>query len=117
MYDYDPGMAQQQRQQMQMLFAGITNIRADAASTPEQKRERIQRLADGIVSQTSNKAIQAVDDFAWPAVVTESVRVLDEVMHDRVRQADLPALPRQARQPLQPHAVEGPTHRRLRHRQ
>jgi cyclic-di-AMP phosphodiesterase PgpH len=91
-YDYDPGIAQQQKQQMQILFTGIGNIRADTVSTPEQKRDRIQRLADGIVTLSTNKAIQAVDDFSWPTVVTESTRVLDEVMRDRVRQTDVPTI-------------------------
>jgi len=91
-YDYDPGVAQQQRAQAQVLFNGIANIRADFTITPEQKQDRIQRLAEGIVTTTTTKAILAINDFSWPSVVTESMRVLDEVMRDRVRQSELSSI-------------------------
>ena len=40
-----------------MLFNGIANIRADSTITADQKRDRIQRLADGIVSPATTKVI------------------------------------------------------------
>ncbi len=91
-YDYDPGVAQQQRAQAQILFSGIANIRADTTITTDLKRDRIQRLGEGIVTTTTTRLILAVDDLTWPQVVTECTRVLDEVMNNRVRQLDLTSI-------------------------
>jgi hypothetical protein len=88
-FDYDPGVAQQQRAQAQVLFNGIANIRVDTSTTLEQKNDRIQRLADGIVTAPTSRLILTIDDASWPAIVAECGRVLDEVMRDRVRQGDL----------------------------
>lgn len=88
-YDYDPGVAQQQRAQATVLFNGIANIRADTTITTDQKKDRIQRLADGIVTAATTRAILTISDYTWPLVAAESSRVLDEVMRDRVRQTDI----------------------------
>lgn len=91
-YDYDPGLAQQQRAQAQVLLNGVTNIRADVTATADQERERIQRLSEGIVSSATGRAIAALDDLSWSGIVTETSRVLDEVMRDRVRQTELASI-------------------------
>lgn len=88
-YDYDPGVAQQQRMQATVLFNGVSNIRADPATAADQKRDRVSRLAEGIVLPTTARSIMTIDDAAWTPVAAESMRVLDEVMRDRIRQADL----------------------------
>lgn len=88
-YDYDPGVAQQQRAQAQTLFNGISIILSDSTTTEEQKRDRIQRLADSIVSAATIKLLGQVDASLWPPIISESTRVLDEVMRDRLRQSDL----------------------------
>lgn len=88
-YDYDPGVAQQQRAQAQQLFNGISIIISDSTTSDDQKRDRIQRLADGIVSAATIKLVAQVDASLWPPIISEGTRVLDEVMRDRLRQSDL----------------------------
>ena len=100
-YDYDPGVAQQQRAQAQVLFNGVSNIRADTSS-----RRRGYATAFSAWPRASSRRLRAKllldQHHSWPRVITESARVLDEVMRDRVRQSDLLAIKTQATQPLQP---------------
>jgi putative nucleotidyltransferase with HDIG domain len=91
-YDYDPGLAQRQHSLAASFFNGVSIIRGDSAATAQQKAERIQRLAEGTVTTATVSLILAVPDSEWPLVASEAIRVLDDIMRERIRAGDLPKI-------------------------
>jgi len=88
-YEYDPALAQQQRDKAASACQAIAAIRYDFQATPEQKRDRLAHLADVRLSDKAISETLSISDTALQAVCSEAVRVVEEVMRDRIRPSDL----------------------------
>ncbi len=84
-YDYDPGLAQQQKSKAANTCQYITGVRSDFLSTPEQKKDRLTRLTDLRLSEKAISETLSISDSVWQTVCAEAVRVVEEVMRDRLR--------------------------------
>ena len=87
-YDYDPSLAQQQKAKATAACQSIATIRYDFQSTADQKRDRLSKLADLRLTDKAISETLAVTDSTLQAVCSEGVRVVEEVMRDRLRPAD-----------------------------
>jgi cyclic-di-AMP phosphodiesterase PgpH len=91
-YDYDPSLAQQQKTLAAAACQAITVIRFDFQSTVDQKRERLEKLADLRLSDKAISETLASTDPVLQTVCSESVRVVEEVMRERLRPAGIAAV-------------------------
>lgn len=91
-YDYDPSLAQQQKAKATAACQAITTIRYDFQSTADQKRDRLTKLADLRLTDRTISETLAVTDPTLQAVCSEAVRVVEEVMRDRLRPAGIAAV-------------------------
>ncbi|MDP3047695.1 MAG: HDIG domain-containing protein [Chloroflexota bacterium] len=91
-YDYDPSLAQQQKAKATTACQAITTIRYDFQSTADQKRDRLTKLADLRLTDRTISETLAVTDPTLQAVCSEAVRVVEEVMRDRLRPAGIAAV-------------------------
>jgi putative nucleotidyltransferase with HDIG domain len=87
-YDYNPGLAFQQKTRATYVGNYITFVRDDSNVTLERKIDDIQRIPELTTSPVITAAFQ-LDSRAWQEVVTETVRVVDEVMRERIRKTNL----------------------------
>lgn len=88
-YDYDPGLGQQQKAKAASACQALTAIRYDFQSSAEQKAQRLAQLPDVILSQKAISESLSVPDTTLAAVCSEVVNVVEESMRNRVRQADV----------------------------
>lgn len=88
-YDYDPGLGQQQRARAASACQAVTTIRYDFQATAAQKSQRLGQLPDLTLSDKAISEALTVPDTTLTSVCSEVVRVVEEAMRDRVRQADV----------------------------
>lgn len=91
-YDYDPSLAQQQKALASAACQAITAIHYDFVTTPAQKRDRLAKLPDLLLSDRAISETLAINDLTLQAVCSESVRVVEDLMRDRLRPAGLTAI-------------------------
>lgn len=84
-YDYDPGLAQNQKLKVVSLCQYITDVRSESVSTLVQKRDRLAGLTEPSLSEKSIDEILSLPDAALQAVCTEAARVVEDVLRDRLR--------------------------------
>lgn len=90
---YSPPDAELVRRQL-TLAGGITDylsaVRADAYLTPEGRKDAIERaLSDLNLAPAAINAILNVDNDTWTAVVTDVNTVLEQLMRNEIREADV----------------------------
>jgi len=89
---YDPPDARIARQQLKRaraVLAYIDAVRQDGYATTEQRVEWIEAVEDLRLSQGMAEKILGLSEEEWQAVVTETLRLLDQVMREEIREADL----------------------------
>ena len=91
-YDYDPRLVQQQKTLAAAACQAITDIHQDFQSTDDQKRDRLVKLADLRLTDKAISETLASTDPVLQSVCSESVRVVEEVMRDRLRPAGMAAI-------------------------
>lgn len=84
-YDYDPGLAQNQKLKAINLCQYIADVRNELVSTPAQKRDRLARLTEPSLSEKAIEEILSLPDVALQAVCAETARVVEDVLRDRLR--------------------------------
>jgi len=87
-YDYNPGLAFEQKTRATYVCNYITFVRNDSNVLLERKIDDIQRIAELATSPVITTVFQ-LDNRAWQEVVTETVRVVDEVMRAHIRTTNL----------------------------
>lgn len=85
----DAGVARQQLERLRAALAYISNVRADAHATSQQKISDLAALQDLDLGQERSVQILALSDSRWQAVQQEAIRVLEEVMRGTIRPESL----------------------------
>lgn len=86
-YEYDAGLAQQQKAKAAAACQTISAIRYDFQSTTDQKRDRLSQISDIRLTERAVSETLSISDSLLQAVCSESVRVVEEVMRERLRPA------------------------------
>ena len=86
--DFDSNLLRQLRGRAADLLRSISAIRADASVPYEQRRQQIVRLEPGLSPASVDAALQVNDD-EWLAVNGETLRLLDEIVRDRIPAEEL----------------------------
>lgn len=88
-YEYDAALVQQQKAKALAVCNSISLLRNDISLSLDQKRDRLQRLPDLSLSSLSASEILFINEPAWREVITDTARVLDEIMRDKIRPSQL----------------------------
>jgi putative nucleotidyltransferase with HDIG domain len=86
--DFDSNLLRQLRGRAADLLRSISAIRADASVPYEQRRQQIVRLEPGLSPASVDAALQVNDD-EWLAINGETLRLLDEIVRDRIPAEEL----------------------------
>jgi len=85
-YEYDPGLGVQQRIRAYNVLNYITRVvRDDPLASSQTKRDRLLGVSDLTLTPASVTATLTLNDMDWQEVFTETIRVLEEVMRERIR--------------------------------
>ena len=97
-YVLNTNLADQQRQRAVEVLRGIGDIRRSSNSI-EAKRDAINRLSDLVLPPATIDSILAIDDGEWLAVTSDTLRIIERVMRNRITEqqvedvrASIPAL-------------------------
>ena len=87
----DPGVARRQRDLSERILNYIDNVRADSFASLEQQVADIQAITSLQLDQAAEtiEAILQLPDDSWTLVRNEISLVLERVMSDEIRAADL----------------------------
>jgi cyclic-di-AMP phosphodiesterase PgpH len=85
----NPDVARRQSQFARQILDFIDNVRRDPFSSPEQKLSDLGMITALTLDETTLQHILEVDDSTWQAVDEQVVTVLERVMRDEIRQADM----------------------------
>ena len=85
----DPAIARQQLEELRTVLAYISNVRADAYATVEQKLTDLAALENVTLDRDTSQAILALSDTRWQVVSQESIVVLEQVMRGTIRENQL----------------------------
>ncbi len=85
----DPATARKQIDHLNVVLQAISAVRADTASTPDQKQSALSSQADLGLQPESIPVLLSVSDARWSAIQQESLRVLEQVMRTPVRADNL----------------------------
>lgn len=85
----DPNVARQQIQLLRQIIEFIDNVRQDPFGTPEQKNRDINSITALTLDETTVQTILNMNDATWDSVSDEAVTVLERVMRESIREADL----------------------------
>ena len=87
----DPGVARRQRDLSENILNYIDNVRADSFASLEQQIADIRAITSLQLDNNENtiEAILQLPDESWTQVRTEITLVLERVMSDEIRAADL----------------------------
>ncbi len=95
----DPSIARRQLERLRATLAYITNVRADAYATLDQKLADLAALEDIHLDQDTAQKILTVNESRWQAIQQEAIAVLEQVMRSTIREdqlekvkSDIPAL-------------------------
>ncbi len=82
----DPGIARRQMESLRSALNFITNVRADAYASTEQKLADLAALEQINLDQDVAQAILALSDQRWQAIYQEAIGVLEQVMRGTIRE-------------------------------
>ena len=82
----DTNIARKQIELLRTDLAYITTVRQDVYATTEQKLSDIAALADVRISQEIVQTILTLEDNQWQSVQQETLRVLEQVMRNAIRE-------------------------------
>ena len=82
----DPGIARRQMESLRSALTFITNVRADAYASTEQKLADLAALEQINLDQDAAQAILALSDQRWQAIYQEAIGVLEQVMRGTIRE-------------------------------
>ncbi len=95
----DTSIARRQLERLRAALDFITNVRADAYATTDQKLVDLSALQDLSLSTDTEQKILALSDVRWLGLSQEAIAVLEQVMRSMIRadrltsvQGSLPAL-------------------------
>ncbi|MBZ0292565.1 MAG: HDIG domain-containing protein [Anaerolineae bacterium] len=88
----DPGVARQQTQLARQILDFIRNVRRDPFGTTEQKINDIQQISALSLDEDVIRGILELSPEAWQAVDDQIALVLERVMRESIREADLTAI-------------------------
>ena len=85
----DPNVARQQRELTEKILEFIENVRSDPYASLEQQISDINQITSLILDEDINVAILQLPEDSWLLVRNEIITVLERVMRDSIRDADL----------------------------
>lgn len=85
----DPTVARQQITLLQQILDFVDNVRRDPFATQQQKTADMTTITALRLEPTIIEAILQMDDDTWRAVTAEAVNVLERMMRESIRDADL----------------------------
>ncbi|MEW6231613.1 MAG: HDIG domain-containing metalloprotein [Chloroflexota bacterium] len=88
-YEYDAALVQQQKASALAVCNSISLLRNDLSLSLDQKRDRLQKLPGLSLSSLSASEILFINEATWREVITDTARVLDEIMRDKIRPSQL----------------------------
>ena len=90
-YPPDPGVARQQRELTETILDYIDNVRGDSYATLERQIADIKAITSLQLNENEDAivAILQLPDDSWGQVRSEIISVLERVMREEIRAADL----------------------------
>ncbi|MFQ3567174.1 MAG: HDIG domain-containing metalloprotein [Aggregatilineales bacterium] len=88
----DPNVSRQQTQLLQQIVEFIDNVRGDRFASLEQKAADINQINALTLEPEIITTILTLDEETWRAVTGESFNVLERVMRESIREADMPLI-------------------------
>jgi cyclic-di-AMP phosphodiesterase PgpH len=85
----DPAVSRQQLQLLRQILDYIENVRADPYGTTPQKIIDLDAITALTLDEAIIRAILELDEESWSAVDGEAELVLERVMRESIREADL----------------------------
>lgn len=85
----DPNVARQQRELTEKILEFIENVRGDPYASLEEQISDINQITSLILDEDINLAILQLPEDSWLLVRSEIITVLERVMRDSIRDADL----------------------------
>ena len=82
----DTNIARKQIELLRTDLAYVSSVRQDNYATTDQKLSDIAALADIRISQEIAQTILALEDNQWQSVQQETLRVLEQVMRNAIRE-------------------------------
>src|SRR5688572_15372835 len=88
----DPEVARQQVQLARQILDYIDNVRRDPFGTQEQKIKDISQVTALTLERDVIEYILSLNDDQWRSLDTEIITVLERMMRQEIREANLPVL-------------------------
>lgn len=88
----DPSVARQQIELARRILDFLGNIRADPYSTQEQKIRDAEQITALNLPQATLVQFFEIDDSTWQDMDSEILAILERVMRDEIKSADLPRI-------------------------
>lgn len=88
----DPNVSRQQTQLLQQIVEFIDNVRGDRFASLEQKAADINQINALTLEPEIITTILTLDEETWRAVTGEAFNVLERVMRESIREADMPLI-------------------------
>ena len=95
----DPAIARRQLERLRATLAYISNVRADAYASIDQKIVDLAALEDIRLDQDTARKLLTLNESRWQAIQQEAIAVLEQVMRSTIREDrleevknDIPAL-------------------------
>jgi membrane-associated HD superfamily phosphohydrolase len=85
----DARVARKQLESLRNVLAYISDVRADAYATPDQKLSDLSAMEDFQLDQSTALTILGMNDTRWQAIQQETIVVLEKVMSNAIRPEDL----------------------------
>ncbi|MFN8375136.1 MAG: HDIG domain-containing protein [Anaerolineae bacterium] len=85
----DPNVARRQSQLARQILDFIDNVRRDPFGTLEQKLADLSMITTITLDSQLLQHILEVDDTSWQAIDEQVVTILERVMRDEIREADI----------------------------
>ncbi len=82
----DPSIARRQMESLRSTLTFITNVRADAYASTEQKLADLAALEQINLDRDTAQAILSLSDQRWQAIYQETIGVLEQVMRGTIRE-------------------------------
>ncbi len=85
----DPSIGRRQVEDLRVVLFYITTVRQDDYASLEQKINDIQAINDVTLDEETIKQILLLSDTRWEAIEIETTDVLEQVMRNTLREADI----------------------------
>jgi len=85
----DPSIGRRQVESLRTILYYLTTIRQDSFASREQKLSDIQAIEEITFSEETRNRILDISDSRWTAVESESTNVLEQIMRNTLREAEI----------------------------